>query len=137
VIGSLRPLGENRPLLVDRGWIVANAARRTEPPAIRTPDGTVTVEGRIHSRFPRALLSGDPTPGAVRQNLEIEEFSRETRMEFLPFVIEQSSFSEDGLIRRDTAAGPGSEKHRMYSLQWYSFAGLIVVLAGVFGIRRR
>ena len=42
----------------------------------------------------------------------------------LPVVVEQTSAGEDGLVRRWPAPGAGADKHRIYMVQWYTFAAL-------------
>lgn len=128
--------GQQMHVLVNRGWIAAGA-RRDEVPEIRTARGEVVVEGIVREHLPRVLQAEPAQRGRVRQNLAVEEFAAETGLALLPFVIEQHSPAEDGLLREWPRAGPGPEKNDMYSLQWYSLAALAVVLAIVLSFRKK
>ena len=136
VVTPLRLAGEPAHVLVNRGWIAAGPAREVLP-QVRTPPGAITLSGVVREHLPRVLQAGPASRGPVRQNLEIEDFAAETGLTLRPFVIEQHSFADDGLLRDWPAAGPGPEKNEMYALQWYSLAGLSVVLLVVLSIRKR
>ena len=121
-------------VLVNRGWIAAPATRERLPD-VRTPPGDVRVDGIALDRIPHALEAG-PSSGRVRQNLDISAFASETGLELQPIVIEQRSDTGDGLLREWPRPDLGIEKHESYSLQWYSFAALAIVLAIVLSFRR-
>ena len=115
-------------VLVDRGWVAAGA-RRTELPTVPPPTGTVTIDGRANLPPARYLeLQRDAATGPVRQNLDIARIAEATGLPLLPFVIEQTSDSTDGLVRDWPAPDFGIEQHRSYMLQWYAFALLGCVL---------
>jgi surfeit locus 1 family protein len=128
--------GQQMHVLVNRGWIAAGA-RRDEIPEIRTARGEIVVEGIVREHLPRVLQAEPAQRGRVRQNLAVEEFAAEAGLALLPFVIEQHSPAEDGLLREWPRAGPGPEKNDMYSLQWYSLAALAVVLVIVLSFRKK
>lgn len=136
VVTPLRLPGA-RPMhvLVNRGWIAAGA-RRNEIPEVKTLQGETLVQGIVREHLPRVLQAGPAQRGKVRQNLAVEDFAAETGLALLPYVIEQHSGAEDGLLREWPRAGPGPEKHEMYSLQWYSLAALAVVLALVLSFKK-
>lgn len=129
--------GDGLHVLVNRGWAAA-PARREQLPEVRTPAGAQAVEGRSLERLPRAFEpAGRKGGGRVRQNLSIEEFRTETGLALQPFVIEQHSPADDGLVRDWPRPDAGIDKHESYALQWYSLAGLAVVLFVVLSFRRR
>ena len=121
-------------VLVNRGWISAGASRQ-QLPEVRTPAGEVKLDGIALERLPHALEAGVST-GPVRQNLDIAAYAAETGLKLLPIVLEQHSDSGDGLLREWPRPDFGIEKHASYALQWYSFAGLAVVLLVVLSFRR-
>jgi surfeit locus 1 family protein len=121
-------------VLVNRGWLPAPASRE-DVPAVRTPTGEVRVDGIALQRIPHALSAGIST-GRVRQNLGIAEYAVETGLPLLPIVIEQRSGADDGLLREWPRPDFGVERNESYSLQWYSFAALAIVLGIVFSFRR-
>jgi surfeit locus 1 family protein len=122
-------------VLVNRGWVAA-ARTRDVLPEVATPQGEVRVEGLALARLARVLEVGKPAPGKVRQNLDVEEFAKETGLQLLPVVIEQHSSAPDGLLREWPRPDAGAQKHQGYALQWYSLAGLAVVLLVVLSFRR-
>jgi cytochrome oxidase assembly protein ShyY1 len=102
---------------------------------VRTPGGQVRVEGIALERIAHAL-EPQPSSGKVRQNVDIAAFAGETGLQLEPLVIEQHSDSPDGLLREWPRPDLGIEKHEAYSLQWYSFAALALVLGIVLSFRR-
>ena len=93
------------------------------------------VEGLALARIPHALELGPDAPGKVRQNIDLPAFEKETGLPLQPIVIEQHSAPPDGLLRewpRPTSASRSTS----YALQWYSLAGLAVVLFAVLSFRR-
>jgi surfeit locus 1 family protein len=122
-------------VLVNRGWVPAGKLRE-QLPQVRAPDGEVRVEGLALARIPHALVLGPSAPGKVRQNLEVKSFAEETGLRLQPIVIEQHSPASDGLVREWPRPDLGIEMHESYALQWYSLAGLAVVLFVVLSFRR-
>ena len=135
VVTPLR-LGEGIHILVNRGWVAAPPTR-DQLPEVVTPRGPVRVEGIVLPRLPRALKLGDPGTGRVRQSLELKAFAVETGLPLQAFVIEQHRGIADGLLREWPRPDAGVEKHQSYSFQWYSLAGLALVLGIVFSFRKR
>jgi surfeit locus 1 family protein len=126
VLTPLRLEGSDMHVLIDRGWMPAGD-RRTLP-AVPTPDGIVTVDG-IAAVPPKRILELGPESGAgpLRENLVIERERERLGLALQPFMILQTSPSDDGLVREWAAPDTNVARHRGYALQWYSFAGLAVV----------
>jgi surfeit locus 1 family protein len=135
VVAPLR-LAEGIHVLVNRGWIAA-PPRRDELPQVVTPPGRLRIQGVVLSHLPRTLKLGDAEKGPVRQSVELNEFAAETGLTLQAFVIQQHSSTADGLARDWPPPDAGVEKHQAYSFQWYSLAGLAVVLGLVFSFRRK
>ena len=121
-------------VLVNRGWVAA-AKTRDVLPVVPTPAGEVRIEGIALARFAHALQAGEAR-GPRRQNLDLEAYAKETGLRLHPIVIEQHSPAADGLLREWTRPDVGIEKHQSYALQWYSLAGLAIVLFVVLSLRR-
>jgi surfeit locus 1 family protein len=133
VVTPLRVDGTH--VLVNRGWVEAGRTRGA-PPEVPAPAGEIRVEGLALAHLPQVLQVGPPAHGKVRQNLDVESFAHETGLRFEPIVIEQHSPAPDGLLREWPRPDTGIEKHESYALQWYSLAGLAVVLFVVLSVRR-
>lgn len=135
VVTPLRLGSSEWHVLVDRGWIAAPASRASLP-EVHTPANDIEVDGIALQRLPHALEAGTAPRGKVRQNLDVAGFAAETGLRLQPLVIEQRSDSHDGLARDWPRPDFGVEKHQSYSLQWYSFAALAIVLLIVLSTRR-
>ena len=130
----LQPLQtpEGRRVLVVRGWLAAGPDGRSLPP-LRTPAGEVSIEGMRLERLPHALEPGSPRrTGNVWQNATVAEFAAWSGLALEPWILEQHSALEDGLLRDWAPSGSGPEKNESYALQWYSLAALSVIL--LFGL---
>jgi surfeit locus 1 family protein len=133
VVTPLRVGGEG--VLVNRGWIAAGRTREALP-EVRTPAGEVRVEGIALQRLPRILHVEKNESGKVRQSLDIGEFAAQTGLRLRPYFLEQHSPADDGLARDWPRPDSGVAMHESYSLQWYSFAALAVILFLVLSFRR-
>jgi surfeit locus 1 family protein len=127
--------GTAQHVLVNRGWIAAGP-RRDALPAVRTPAGEIVVEGVRRERFQRAMDAGPPAGGIVWQNASVDAFAAWSKLSLAPWVIEQHSPADDGLVREWPRSESGVEKHESYSLQWYALAALSGVLFIVLSFRR-
>ena len=128
VVTPLKLARGDRYVLVDRGWI-AQGAYRSELPQVPPPAGEISVEGRINLPPAHYLeLKMDAGAGPVRQNLDIDRIAAATGLPLLPFMIEQSGDAGDSLVRDWPPPDFGIDQHRGYMVQWYSLAGLGIVL---------
>jgi surfeit locus 1 family protein len=128
VLTPLKLAGGNLYLLVNRGWVAAGP-RRDVLPAVQVPQGPQMLEGIAvvpSSRF--VELSQNAQSGMVWQNLTIARYRAWSGLALQPVVLQQTSETNDGLIREWERPDTGVDKHRSYALQWYSFAVLIVIL---------
>jgi surfeit locus 1 family protein len=135
VLTPLKLSGAPGHVLVDRGWAAAGPSR-AQLPEIETPNVEVRVEGLAQARLPHALQTGPERTGKVRQNLDLDAFARESGLPLAPVVLQEWSGPDDGLVRERLRPDSGADMHRAYALQWYSLAGLAVVLATVFSFKR-
>jgi surfeit locus 1 family protein len=134
IVTLLKIRGSAMHVLVNRGWIEAGATREALP-NVRTPAGTLRIEGLALEHLPKILKLED-AKGRVRQSLDIAAYASETGLQLEPRVIEQHSDTGDGLARDWAPHDAGAEKNRAYALQWYSLAALAVILFLVLSFRR-
>jgi surfeit locus 1 family protein len=114
-------------VLVLRGWIARDVADRTRLPALRTPEGTVRIEGLAMTSLPQPIVlardEADPAPDArIWQRLEPDVYRRWSRLALQPVLVRQTSPLDDGLARDWTEPGSGVDKHHGYAFQWYALA---------------
>ena len=136
IVQPLR-LADGRRVLVNRGWIAATESRDRLPP-LRTPAGEVSVWGERREHFAQALAPGaaPEEAGRVWQNVTVARFASWSGLALEPWVLEQHSALDDGLVRDWPAAGFGAEVNESYALQWYSLAALSVILFFALNFKR-
>lgn len=129
----------NLHVLIARGWFPRDPADRTRMPHIPVPSGEVVIEGIARRDIGHVMQLGmldAPQPGAIVQNLDIAEFAVNSDLKMQPVLIEQSSASDDGLIRDWPHPATGVERHRAYAFQWYALSLMAFIFFVVTGFRR-
>ena len=139
IVQPLRLAG-GKLVLVNRGWAPAGATRDLLP-EFRTPAGEIALSGVRLQRFAQAYAPPGfdnlaKPEGRVWQNVTREQFSAWSGFALEPYVIEQHSAADDGLVRDWPHAEFGAEKNESYALQWYVLAALSVILFFILNVRR-
>ncbi len=131
-------LDDGRVVLVDRGFVPASASRQTLP-AVPPPTGEVTTRGRISIPSSKYFELGNAQPGTVWQHLDLKRYAQATGLSVLPIVIEATdpTGGDESLVRDWAPPDFGSDRHRIYMLQWYAFAAMAIALWLWFVARRR
>lgn len=135
VLTPLR-LDDGSVLLVQRGWRPRDFVDRTSLPPLPTPDGVVTIEGRLTRGPARLYEFADAAAGPIRQNLDLPAFARETGLALRPVLLLQTSPADDGLRRDWPAPAVDVHKHYGYAFQWFALCALILALHVWFRILR-
>ena len=128
VVTPLQLNSSDAVIWVQRGWIQRNFEERALLTRIATPDGLVSVEGRIAPPPSKLYELGAPSTGAIRQNLDLEQFRTETGLPLLPVMLQQTGAPSEGLLRDWPAVNLGIDKHYGYAFQWFGLAALIALL---------
>jgi surfeit locus 1 family protein len=139
VVTPLKLEGTGEAVVVERGWAPRDFNDRTRLPALHTPQDTVVVEGMIAPPPSRLYAFGADEQGAIRQNLDLAAFARETRLALLPLTLQQSaspSTAGDGLYRQWPQPAADVEKHYGYAFQWFALAATMAALYAWFQIIR-
>lgn len=129
--------GGQGTLVVQRGWVPRGFDDRTRLPSVPTPDSLVEIEGRIASPPSDLYAMGGPSKGAIRQNLDLRQWSVEIGLDLMPISLQQTGANNEGLARDWPIPKVGVEKNYGYAFQWFGMATLFVVLYVWFQVIRR
>ncbi len=132
--------GQNRSILINRGWIPMNKDR-TVKPDITIDKRIITLTGRVN-HFPVVgiKLAGADIPTdnwpAVVQVVNAEILSKRLGYPLLDFQIELDADMPDGYERswRDRVIMP-PEKHVAYAVQWFALAITLSILFVWYGFK--
>ena len=127
-VTPLRLEGSDQVILVQRGWVARNFEERAKVPAIATPLGSVTIQGRIAPLPGKLFELGQPSVTAIRQNLDLQQLRLQIGAPVLPVILVQIGPASEGLVREWPAVNLGVEKHYGYALQWFGMAALMALL---------
>jgi len=130
VLTPLR-LADGSAVIVQRGWLPRDALDRTRIAPYVTPDGIVQVTGRIAPAPGRLYEFDAVASGVIRQNVDLADFARETRLALHPLSIQQlpaAEVAEDGLLRHWPVITADVHKHYGYAFQWFALSALTLVL---------
>jgi surfeit locus 1 family protein len=138
VITPLRLAGSTMHVLVNRGWLPADANHRVLPEA-GVPSGNVELTGIAIIPEQRFFnLAAQPTTGwePVWQNLDLERFRAVVSYPLQPLVILLDADAPGGYLREWPRPDERSERHRSYALQWFGFAVASIGIWAYFLLRR-
>ncbi len=124
-------------VIVQRGWAPRAFDDRSRIPEIDTPTESVEILGRIAPPPPKLYELKESGSGAIRQNLDLFQFSSELSSVLLPVTLQQTGVKSEGVSREWPAPNLGLDKHHGYAFQWFGLATLISVLYFWFQIVRR
>ena len=128
VVTPLALQGTGQMILVQRGWVPRDFSDRTRLPEVTTPNGLVTVEGRIAPPPSKLYQFKGVDTGPIRQNLDLAAFRLETGLPLLEASVLQTGAPSEGLLREWAAPNLGVDKHYGYAFQWFGLCALVVGL---------
>lgn len=139
IVTPFRISGSQQAVLVDRGWIPYTEATPELRTAFAPPAGEVVIEGVAIKSQDATTAPYDP-PVAPGERLDawfrinVSRIQEQINTPLLPVFIEQQWQPDDPVtspIRGETSP-PGPGNHLSYSIQWFSFA--IILLGGYWAI---
>ena len=150
VLTPLRLADGSGVVLVNRGWVAADADRTVLPEVALAP-AQVALEARVHVPDADAFTlakAGQTEAGQVWQAVDLSHLAARADVS-LPlcsasgagsaclasWLALQSSDSADGLVRDWPLPAAGIERHRGYAFQWYCLAALAAALTAGYAWR--
>ena len=131
IVSPLRPEGGGAAVLVNRGFVPAPDALTADPHSVREP-GSVRVEGialPVDSGPGEPLRRGEYT---TWRRLDLRALRRELPYPVAPVYIRQTPDSALPRFPRRLEPPPLDDgPHRNYAIQWFAFAAIALVFAGV------
>jgi surfeit locus 1 family protein len=124
-------LADGSSLLVQRGWLPRDFLERSRVRDVPTSGDEVRVLGRIAPPPSRLFEFGGAESGRIRQNLDLDAYSRETGLRLRPLSLllaESPAGVGDGLQRDWPSPSTGVAKNRGYAVQWFALSLLILAL---------
>ena len=141
VISPFKLQSNQRVVLVNRGWVPVGTSRDTLPD-VNVADFQRQISGRLNVIHPDAFILGEAGyTGAgfpkVVQRLEPEVITKILGAQVSPYLIRLDPGDADGFIREWPAHwGISAERHRGYSVQWFSLAVALCVIYVVVNLKR-
>ena len=147
-------------VLVQRGWLPRHSQDRTELPPLQTLEGELHLAGRIAPPPSKLYEPGTAVAtGLIRQNLDMDDFSREIGVALRPLSVQQLEAESDVSASATASARPpatrtgstsanvnlarqwlnpaaDTAKHHGYAFQWFALCALIVGLTAWFQLVR-
>ena len=143
VITPLKIGGSDKYVLVDRGWIPAEANHR-DMPVVITPVGSHVVTGNVwvpSSKFYSLEKPQQQTDSAWQplwQNMDMKRYAATAPITVLPIVIRLDADSEAGGFSRNwPAPAERLETHIGYAYQWFGFAVAAFIIFIVVSFRKK
>ncbi len=140
VLTPLKIDGEDRPILVDRGWIEKNA-NISVLPDISLSQKKIEVSGLLVKPELGFVLSDNLITASwpkISQTQSLDYITKEYKEEIYPFILVAEPTYDDALTYMDVIpTNMPAVKHYGYALQWFS---MFIVLCGMYlyvGFKRR
>jgi len=139
---STLTLADGKRVLVDLGWVPAGATRREIPP-LEIPAQAATINGRLAPAPSTGIALGPPmppeqvAPGLWRiQRVDFADLGARFGADYLPALVYLDAGAPDGYDRDRALPTPDDGKHTAYAVQWFSMAGVVVIIF-LLSLRRR
>lgn len=121
--------GSAQQLLVNRGWIEGDPARRQRP-AIPVVEGEVQLRGYVYRDGTKMTFFGNGQeqqwPKLV-ENLLVDDLQRQLGAPTYPFILRLDSDSAGALRAEWQIISMGPERHIAYAVQWFAMALTLVI----------
>jgi len=124
LVTPLRLSGGELSVLVQRGWVPRDFLDRSKVPVVDTPAGEVLVQGRLAPPPSQLFELGKVGQGAIRQNVDLPAYARETGLPLLGGVSILQTGTTQGLKRDWPRFAADVQKHHGYAAQWFAMCAV-------------
>jgi len=143
VIAVFEPVGSDMAVLVNRGWIPADPARR-EAPTVPDVEGVVTIEGYVYVVPGNPLLLAEQrlAPGwpkrvqALEMDLMAAALERQLGDGLFARPVRLEANSPGALVADWQVVNVSPQRHTGYAVQWFAMAGVLTLIYIVYSARR-
>jgi surfeit locus 1 family protein len=128
-------------ILVNRGWLLANA-NRSVLPDLMASENIVNINAVVKEVPRTGLLLEENSPEHISdtvyrvQRINIEELEELTNLKLLPYIVRLEPESGHGYSRKWRLPGSDENMHIGYAFQWFAFATALFVIYLVLNIKR-
>ncbi len=129
VVSPLRAAGSEHWLLINRGWIAADAARRSLP-VVPPVDGEVEVRGHLYRDRAGFELAGEAISSAwprVVSHLDFEQLASALQVSLPSYSLRLDAESPAALTVDWRVVNMDPAQHVGYAVQWFSMAAVLVL----------
>lgn len=140
VLTPLRIPGQQKLLLIDRGWI--QKPNTQSLPTIENVSSTQDITGYIkllnEHQFilGKNILAPKQAP-LVMQRIDLYEISSITQQSFYPFILRLDANQTNGFVRDWIIASVTPERHMGYAVQWFALAFVLFIAYFCFCCERK
>lgn len=137
VITAFKLLDTDQWVWVNRGWLAADPTRLTLP-EIEDIAGLVTLQGNIYAPRGQLWPLGQPLNDSwprVVQRIDIPSLAKELDIAMFPLTVRLANHQPGALQTRWIVINVQPAKHIAYAVQWFSMAGVLLIIAVIANIR--
>lgn len=141
VLTPVRLTGEDKAVLVNRGWVPAPPTRQ-ELPVIKPGRSVHDIIGYVNLINPNIFILGenvsDVKSWPIRiQKVDVSQLSQLVGIELYPFVLRLDVNQPNGFVRNWEIVNVLPQRHLGYAVQWFLMAFTLVIAFFAFSWKRR
>ena len=129
VLTPLRIKGDDKLLLIDRGWtekVGGEIPQLTPVKGKQSLTGYIKYVDEYQFILGNNILAPEKKP-LIMQKMDIKELSRATDRMFYPYVVRLDPSAANGFVREWVISVTPPERHRMYAIQWFALAIVLII----------
>lgn len=140
VITPFKVNNTQQVILVNRGWVDAGNNRQILP-GLSTPDGLISLEGRLSlpggAHFRPGISQPADAVGGIWLYIDLNFFSHLSGTPVVPYILLLSKDNPYGYVRNWPEFKANTEMHVGYAVQWFAFAFFSLLAYFSIGIKRQ